>query len=185
MIENYFDEDRLVQDIIVYGKDDIIAAEIYPNYEYAQVNGITDIETAINILVKKHNEQLPSYARIADVTVRKTAFEKTSSNKIIRKVYFDEKEESNKKKINSTKAETKIQRQLYDMIAEQIGNTEFGINDNFYERGLDSLGSSVLITELSEKINVNIREHCFFRLALLTRRDPLFINGASGYPRCE
>lgn len=26
MIENYFDEDRLVQDIIVYGKDDIIAA---------------------------------------------------------------------------------------------------------------------------------------------------------------
>lgn len=42
------------------------------------------------------------------------------------------------------------------MIAEQIGNTEFGINDNFYERGLDSLGSSVLITELSEKINVNI-----------------------------
>ncbi|MFR2593431.1 MAG: condensation domain-containing protein [Butyribacter sp.] len=90
------------------------------------------------------------------MTVRKTAFEKTSSNKIIRKVYFDEKEESNKKKINSTKAETKIQRQLYDMIAEQIGNTEFGINDNFYERGLDSLGSSVLITELSEKINVNI-----------------------------
>lgn len=71
MIENYFDEDRLVQDIIVYGQDDIIAAEIYPNYEYAQVNGITDIETAINILVKKHNEQLPSYARIADVTVRK------------------------------------------------------------------------------------------------------------------
>ena len=156
MIENYFDEDRLVQDIIVYGKDDIIAAEIYPNYEYAQVNGITDIETAINILVKKHNEQLPSYSRIADVTVRKTAFEKTSSNKIIRKVYFDEKEESNKKKINSTKAETKIQRQLYDMIAEQIGNPEFGINDNFYDCGLDSLGSSILITELSEKINVNI-----------------------------
>lgn len=42
------------------------------------------------------------------------------------------------------------------MIAEQIGNTEFGINDNFYDCGLDSLGSSILITELSEKINVNI-----------------------------
>lgn len=157
MIENHFDEDRIVADIIVYGKGDVIAAEVYPNYEYAQVNGIYDIEAAIREIVAKHNDKLPSYAQIAECTIRKTAFKKTSSNKIIRDVYFNEKSDSVAKQEDSRKPENDIQRKLYELVSDIIGNTEFGIDDNFYQCGLDSLGSTLLVVDLSTEFKVNIK----------------------------
>lgn len=156
MIENCFDEERLIADILVYGKADIIAAEVFPNFEYAQVNGINDIDAAVNEIVAKHNKELPSYAKIAECSVRKTAFEKTSSNKIIRNAYFAEKSGSEAKIKSSRKPENEMQEKLFDMISEEIGNTEFGIDDNLYQCGLDSLGSTVLIVNLTNEWNVNI-----------------------------
>lgn len=43
-IENMFEDDRLIEDILVYGADDRICAEVYPNYKYAEVAGVEDIE---------------------------------------------------------------------------------------------------------------------------------------------
>ena len=42
-IENLFDDEVLIRDIIVYEDGDTIAACVYPNYEYAQQQNITDI----------------------------------------------------------------------------------------------------------------------------------------------
>lgn len=91
MIENKFDKDRLVMDIVAYGKGEQIVAEVYPNYEYAQTNGMQDILGEVKKLVAQHNQELPTYARIADVTVRRNPFPKTASKKIIREKFFQEK----------------------------------------------------------------------------------------------
>lgn len=52
-------------DIVAYGKGEQIVAEVYPNYEYAQTNGMQDILSEVKKLVAIHNQELPTYARIA------------------------------------------------------------------------------------------------------------------------
>lgn len=156
MIENLFDGDRIIKDIIVFGQGEIIAAEVYPNYEYAQVNGITDIKRAVDEIVAKHNEELPTYARIAECTIRTTAFETTSSNKIIRKVYFDEKVKKAEKKAASRMPENDFQKKIYELVSREIGNTEFGIDENFFTAGLDSMGSTMLIADICDELGKNI-----------------------------
>lgn len=156
MIENCFDGDRLVADILVYGKGEIIAAEIYPNFEYAQAHDIQDIEAALDEIVKKHNEELPSYSQVAQFSIRTTAFEKTSSNKIVRKTYFEDQSSREAKIKSSRKPENDTQQKLHDLVANQIGNYEFGIDDNFYQCGLDSLGSTMLIKDLLDNLKFPI-----------------------------
>ena len=58
MIENKFDKDRLVMDIVAYGKGEQIVAEVYPNYEYAQTNGMQDILSEVIRSRKPHPRKL-------------------------------------------------------------------------------------------------------------------------------
>lgn len=155
-IENKFDGDILVTDILVYGKGEVIAAEVYPNYEYAQVNGITDIEKEIQNIVNNHNKELPTYSRIAQVSIRKIPFEKTSSKKIIRSKFFEKLEEKEAKQNKYQMPKTELQQDIYNLAAEVIGNTDFGINDNLYERGLDSLGSVLMVEEMETRLKKTI-----------------------------
>lgn len=150
-IENHFDGETLISDILVYGNGDVIAAEIYPNYKYAEAEGIEDIEEEIQKIVNKHNAELPSYEKIVQCTVRKDPFEKTSSKKIMRQKYFNKKNEEEIKAVNARKPENDIQKKIYDSIAEIIGNELFGIDSNIYDCGMDSLGSVMLIEELNNK----------------------------------
>lgn len=152
-IENRFDNEMLISDILVYGKDEIIAAEVYPNYNYAQLNGIEDIESEVQKIISSHNQELPSYERIAQCTVRKTPFEKTSSKKIIRQKYFDTKKEEAEKASNIHKPENEMQQKIYDSIAEILGHRLFGIDTNIYNCGMDSLGSVMLIEDLHDKFS--------------------------------
>lgn len=62
-----------VQEVIVYGEDDVITAEIFAENEL----GIQDSITALN-------RELPVYKRIQKVKFRKTEFEKTTTKKIKR-----------------------------------------------------------------------------------------------------
>ncbi len=153
-IEDKFDSDPLVADILVYEDADRIAAEVYPNYDYAEKMGITDINAGIQKLVDRHNEELPTYSRISALTVRKHPFEKTSSKKIIRSRYFDEKEKKEKKEaeLQIEKPENEIQQKLYDILTRITGNELIGINDNLYGCGLDSMGAVLLIEEIEEKL---------------------------------
>lgn len=150
-IENKFDGEMLISDILVYGADEVIAAEVYPNYNYAELHGIDDIEAEIQRIVNKHNEELASYEKIAKCTVRKDPFEKTSSKKIIRQKYFDKKKEDELTASNIRKPENEMQKKIYESVAEIIGNRLFGIDSNLYNCGLDSLGSVLLIEELHNK----------------------------------
>lgn len=158
-IENQFDTELLISDILVYGGDDVIAAEVYPNFEYARANGIEDIEGAVQQIIQEHNQELPTYSRIAQCHVRKVPFEKTTSKKIIRQKYFDEKKEEKTKSEGIRRAENDFQQGLYDIAADVIGNTLFGIDSNLYDCGLDSLGSILFIEELHSRMGLDMTFH--------------------------
>ena len=156
MIENKFDSDRLIQDIIAFGEGDSIEAEVYPNYEYAQANNIQDIQAAVNEIVAAHNEELPSYAKISNCTIRKQPFKKTSSKKIIRKIYFDNREEKSAKRENLLRPETELQQKIFEVVSAVLNDEAVGTDANLYQNGLDSLTSVMLIEELQTQLGVSV-----------------------------
>ena len=154
-IENMFINDNLVEEIIVIGDDDVVAAEIYPNFKYADVAGIKDIEAALNDIIKKHNESLSTYQKISRLYVRKVPFEKTSSKKIIRnKTVANSKKEKKNKQYK--KPANELQEKIFDLVAKAVGNEDFGVDESFYDIGLDSLGSVMLISDMQAELKISV-----------------------------
>lgn len=77
-LENDISIDSAVNEVLVYEKDRVIVAEIFPEEEY-----IGNIEY-FNKLIAKVNEGRPVYKQIARVKLRDTEFIKNTSKKIIR-----------------------------------------------------------------------------------------------------
>ena len=155
-IENMFAGVRLVQEIVVYGSGDIIAAEIYPDFPWAREAGIKDINKAVNKEVKKINEKLASYQRIMQVRVRQKPFPKTSSNKISRIKYFEERETEKETLEKMHLPESDLQQTIYDCAASALGHKKFGIDMDLFENGLDSMGSVMLLSDLFDKMNFQL-----------------------------
>ena len=151
-IEERFDGDPLVSDILAYADGDRIAVEVYPNYEYAESLGIHDIRAAVQELIDKHNEELPTYSRISALGIRENPFEKTSSRKIIRSKYFEERDSKKDKAVQREKPENPVQQAIYDILVPITGNELIGIHDNLYDCGLDSMGCILLIEGIEEKL---------------------------------
>lgn len=80
-----------VSEVIVYageskGKPDqeIIIAEIFPDFEALKLHGIEDAENYFNEEIKKVNERSVSYKAVHVVKIRNEEFEKNTSRKILR-----------------------------------------------------------------------------------------------------
>ena len=155
-IENMFDDEVLIKDIMVYGDGDTIAACVYPNYEYAQAQNITDVEGAVNDIVNIKNVALPTSSQIMKCSVRKHPFKKTSSDKIIREQFFEDLKNEEARKSELTLPVNDMQKELCQLIADITGNDTVGTTEDFYDIGLDSMGSVMLIEELDERFSVNI-----------------------------
>lgn len=155
-LENLFVDETLIEDILVYGEDDMICAEVYPNLQLAETLGIEDLEEAISAIVKKHNEELPTYKRILRSSVRYIPFEKTSSRKIIRGKYFEQKAKQQEEMANMKMPENDFQQDIFNSVAESLGHRKFGIDTDFYSIGLDSLGSVLLLSSLYEKLKISL-----------------------------
>lgn len=155
-LENLFEDEDLIEDILVFGEDDKICAEVYPNFQLAEAMGIEDIEKAIFEIVQKQNEDLPSYKRILQTHVRYIPFEKTASKKIIREKYFEQKAKQKDVVENFKKPENEMQQIIFDSVAESLGHQHFGIDSDLYEAGIDSLGCVMLLSNLYEKLKLSI-----------------------------
>lgn len=83
-IEKKFSTTELVEEVLVYGENNRIVAEFYPNFEYAQANEITDIESALEKIVDSMNETAKASHLISEIKVRNVPFEKTGPGKIKR-----------------------------------------------------------------------------------------------------
>lgn len=83
-IENQLSKDDLIKEILVRDKEQVIEAEIFPDYEYAKKKHIKDIQACLQDIVDEYNKQQPPYKRIYSLIVRETEFEKTTAKKIKR-----------------------------------------------------------------------------------------------------
>lgn len=155
-IEKLFDGEPLIADIVAYGQEDRIIAEVYPNYEYAQTNAIKDIQLEMDRIVAEHNKQLPTYSQVAECIVRDTPFIKTASKKIKREALFEEKSKKAAKKTTLRKPENELQQKIFELVAIQIGNSDFGIDDNLFTCGLDSMGCTMLISDIAQEMEYNV-----------------------------
>ena len=155
-LENLFEDERLIEDILVYGEDDTICAEVYPNFKYAEAANIADIESTVTQIIKKHNEELPTFKRILRSSIREVPFAKTSSKKIIRSQYLEGKQKEEQEEKRFRMPENELQNQIYDCIAAVLGHRRFGIDTELYEAGLDSMGSVLLLTDLYNDLKISI-----------------------------
>lgn len=155
-LENLFEDERLIEDILVFGEDDSICAEVYPNFKYAEAANISDIEGTVQEIIKKHNQKLPSYKRIMQCRIREVPFAKTSSKKIIRNQYFTKKKEEKEQEAQVRRPENELQEKLYTCVSNVLGHSRFGIDTELYEAGLDSMGSVLLLTDLYNDLKISI-----------------------------
>lgn len=144
-IEAKFSAEPLIRDILVFDEDDMIKCEVFPESAYAQAAGIADIAQAVEAIVNRHNLELPTYQRIVQVSIRNQPFVKTTSNKIIRQAFFDERKSLQKAQrerlTERNKPANNIQAiifaQIRRFLPDNVGN--IGLDDNLFNYGLDSL----------------------------------------------
>lgn len=79
-IENRFACFKPVKEIVVYGSEELIAAEVYPDPEYVSEDICAEIQQKIDEI----NASAPPARRIAKLIIRENEFPKTASKKIIR-----------------------------------------------------------------------------------------------------
>ncbi|HBL40679.1 MAG TPA: hypothetical protein DDY98_03555 [Ruminococcaceae bacterium] len=84
-IEKRFADYPLVKEILVYAENDRIVAQVYPDYELAEKQGIADIAAEINTLIDSINLKAKASHFISEVIVRTEPLERTESGKIKRK----------------------------------------------------------------------------------------------------
>lgn len=83
-LENELSRSDLVKEILVREKDAVIQAEIFPDAEYVEKQGIEDVQAALQSLIDEFNKDMPVYKRIYSLVVRDVEFEKTAAKKIKR-----------------------------------------------------------------------------------------------------
>ena len=79
-LENKFAMCEPVKEIVVYDKDKVITAEVYPNPDYE----FTDVRAEIQAEIDKVNDTLPAPKQIHGLVLRDIEFDKTASKKIKR-----------------------------------------------------------------------------------------------------
>lgn len=79
-LENKFACSERVKEIVVYDKDGVITAEVYPNPDY----DFKDIRAEIQEELDRVNDTLPAPKQMHGLVIRDTEFEKTASKKIKR-----------------------------------------------------------------------------------------------------
>ena len=82
-IEKKFDSCPLVKDVMVYGEDDTIVAEFFPDYNSEISDG--DIRRTLEQLVTEMNATAKASHIISSIKIRTTPFERTASGKLKRK----------------------------------------------------------------------------------------------------
>ena len=87
-IENRFVDDGVIKEIVVIGENDKFIAEIYPDLQFAEAHGITDVEGEIQKIVDRVNIDSPSDRQIFAFRLRKKPFERTSTGKIKRTEFY-------------------------------------------------------------------------------------------------
>lgn len=95
-VEYYLLESEYIQEVLVHGiegernNDVVVKAEIYPNYPFIEEKkgdlSAMELNDLMQTIVDEANEKMPTYKRVKRFSIRKTDFEKTTTQKIKRHV---------------------------------------------------------------------------------------------------
>lgn len=85
-LENKLNKITLIKEVIVYGENSRITAEVFPDLDYAKDHKIKEVQPVLQEEIDKINENLPLSKRIHSLKIRDNEFEKTTSKKIKRKI---------------------------------------------------------------------------------------------------
>jgi long-chain acyl-CoA synthetase len=83
-LEEYIGELAAVKEVVVYAKNDVITAAVFPDPAYVETNGMEDVKALINNEIDTINKKLPMYKQVGSIVFREEEFEKTTTNKIKR-----------------------------------------------------------------------------------------------------
>lgn len=83
-LENELQNILLIKEVIVYAEDGMICAEVFQDQDYIERYDISDPQKQIRSEVADRNRSLPIYKQIKKVIFRDSAFDKTTTKKIIR-----------------------------------------------------------------------------------------------------
>ena len=86
-IENLFADEKLIREIVVYGENDKIVAQIFPEEQFApesEEETLKQLETIVDSV----NEASPPTRQISEFRLRTTPFPRTSSGKIKRTEFY-------------------------------------------------------------------------------------------------
>lgn len=87
-IENKFVDDSIIKELVVYAENDKMVAEIHPNYELIEANGVTDLEGEIEKIIDRVNIDSPSDRQIGAFKIRQKPFARTSTGKLKRTEFY-------------------------------------------------------------------------------------------------
>ncbi|MCR4803325.1 MAG: acyl--CoA ligase [Lachnospiraceae bacterium] len=88
-IELLLQKHQIVKEVLVYEKNNLIEAEIFPNEVYLQLHNITDVKHEMEKVVQTVNKELASYKKICRFQLRDCEFSKNNSQKIKRFMYHN------------------------------------------------------------------------------------------------
>ncbi|MCQ2462036.1 MAG: AMP-binding protein, partial [Clostridia bacterium] len=159
-LEGQFAREPLVAEIVCYGKNGAICAEVYPNNDYIKENAV-DADEAMVELLGKINARLATHQRISTYVFRSTPFPKNSSQKIIRTGLG--KDEI---KVERIAPKTPAEKKVCDAVKDVLIKTEVGINENFFAIGGDSLSAAELAVALHISAQVVYNNPFLHSLAL-------------------
>ncbi len=155
-LESALAAEPLINEILVFGEDDVLKCEVYPDFPYAESIGVKNIDLEIEGVINSYNKTVPPYKRILKTGIRKAPFKKTTSKKIIREAFFDERRAAKEKQDSLRLPENDRQTKLYEACAEVIGHRKFGIDTDLYTVGLDSFTSILLLTSLQDNYGFSL-----------------------------
>lgn len=145
MLEDKFSFEPIVNEVICFGENGAIYAEIYPDKAYIAENNITDIDSAMMEMLMRVNSGLASFQRVSAYILRDIPFERTASSKIKRS--FDKKV----KKPDAIMPKNDSEQKVFDAVKELLGLKELSMTDNFFAVGGDSINAVELAVSLNIK----------------------------------
>ncbi len=156
MLEEKFATEPMVKEVVCYGENGAICAQMYLNKEYLLENNITDTEKVAFDLLTRVNGKLAAYQRISDFVIREIPFERTTSGKIRRSSLQKAKKEI-------IEPQTDSEKRVCAAVKDLLMLNEVSVTDNFFALG----GTSLTATELAVSLNVKtqtVYDYPFLRL---------------------
>lgn len=83
-LENALGKNDLIMEVLVRENGQAIEAEIFPDLEYAEKQGISDVNAQLQKIIDDFNKDMPLYKRINSFKTRDVEFEKNTTKKIKR-----------------------------------------------------------------------------------------------------